>query len=1057
MEECERLVQTWIATKRDEEISGLVAGISSNERTLLRIIKTLGPYLISETGSQREDGVTLLSAVIELCPPAKINRQSTRVLVTFYIERLDDSETIIPSLKGLLSMAQLPTFTATECTEVFHALVANVKMKAQVQSTRYIVFKTLDILFARFRDALKGLGTATVKGYLILAEGEKDPRNLMLAFSIVRVLLIEFNVADHIDDLFDITFCYFPITFKPPPNDPYGITTEDLKEALRSCLSATPFFGPLAIPLFLEKLAASTPHVKRDTLQTLSVCLPIYGPAASRRFATTLWEALKVEILQPIDAETENRALGTTQALIRTIYDGSPDAPEDLVKDICKECVEILKEPEKNQAQHAVKILSALVMTTTTVRLFALKNAVSHLLRLSVQPDEAANRRQILQHLTGLVTATEVHFSTSGVSYADEKSLEEFKDQLLGAFSSGLKSSETRVPALNGLQHMVQIPYLLSTDEVQYIVHQIDELLGPSPDLEDTRGSALNVLAVISKSTPKLIEEITLRSMFSALPDIAPSRDAKVERAAYQSVLKSLLALCSHVDLFETFVIRLFTKLELVCSGVVTIGDTSPTNELEVVAECNAAYAHAILVTIDQVLQKKTSEEHTDLPKYTDRIIARIFALSVDAANRPDSGASIAIHPRLLKVSASILSTLTRCLTAERQAQLLTRLVSSFQSGDFSTITHGAPVPSGSCPGSPLEVCSGVMCGPSLLNRPLTSQPSASATQRSLTVLFAGSAIAIHRNVQIPVPDASLWLQGMVQWTLDLASSELQAEAGMNIIAAVLNKHTDNLVGFMSAGFPAVWAAITSTDRSIDGRRKAVQLWEWMTRALLVRKHPLADEKVDCLFELLDDQIIAWDVAKVIGRLSSDDRVLTKANYAIIKLLYAQRYANRMLLRIIRDCKETKDSPRHAAYLVALASLVQNISQQLYSQSISELMPLFILGLSIPDVDIRISVINTLFMVAKDDSTKRTALAEHAITLVTTLLHNVFPGEMTSTKLRVSALQCLGVLPNAVSYDVLHPHKPTVLRELGKALDDPKREVRRMAVDTRTIWFAIAG
>lgn len=62
--------------------------------------------------------------------------------------------------------------------------------------------------------------------------------------------------------------------------------------------------------------------------------------------------------------ETENRALETTQALIRTIYDGSPDSPEDLVKDICKECIDILKEPEKNQAQHAIKILSALVMTT---------------------------------------------------------------------------------------------------------------------------------------------------------------------------------------------------------------------------------------------------------------------------------------------------------------------------------------------------------------------------------------------------------------------------------------------------------------------------------------------------------------------------------------------------------------------------------------------------------------------------------------------------------------------------------------------------------------------
>jgi len=31
---------------------------------------------------------------------------------------------------------------------------------------------------------------------------------------------------------FDVTFCYFPITFRPPPDDPYGITPEQLKEKL---------------------------------------------------------------------------------------------------------------------------------------------------------------------------------------------------------------------------------------------------------------------------------------------------------------------------------------------------------------------------------------------------------------------------------------------------------------------------------------------------------------------------------------------------------------------------------------------------------------------------------------------------------------------------------------------------------------------------------------------------------------------------------------------------------------------------------------------------------
>lgn len=106
------------------------------------------------------------------------------------------------------------------------------------------------------------MGETFLRGYCRLAEGEKDPRNLKLAFAIDRVLLIEFELPEPppepepvakpseekddamvvdtitppsniVEDLFDITFCYFPINFTPPKDDPYGITSEELQIALR--------------------------------------------------------------------------------------------------------------------------------------------------------------------------------------------------------------------------------------------------------------------------------------------------------------------------------------------------------------------------------------------------------------------------------------------------------------------------------------------------------------------------------------------------------------------------------------------------------------------------------------------------------------------------------------------------------------------------------------------------------------------------------------------------------------------------------------------------------
>ena len=52
-------------------------------------------------------------------------------------------------------------------------------------------------------------------------------------------------------------------------------------------------------------------------------------------------------------------------------------------------------------------------------------------------------------------------------------------------------------------------------------------------------------------------------------------------------------------------------------------------------------------------------------------------------------------------------------------------------------------------------------------------------------------------------------------------------------------------------------------------------------------------------------------------------------------------------------------------------------------------------------------------------------------------------------KVRIAALRYLATLPSIVRYDVLHPQKATVLRELAKALDDPKRAVRVEAVEAR--------
>jgi DNA repair/transcription protein MET18/MMS19 len=91
----------------------------------------------------------------------------------------------------------------------------HVKPKSLVQSVRFIVFSVLDSLVASHREGpcssyaeypraepssvLKVMGKEFLDGYVGLADGEKDPRNLIVAFAIARVILIEFDIRERVE------------------------------------------------------------------------------------------------------------------------------------------------------------------------------------------------------------------------------------------------------------------------------------------------------------------------------------------------------------------------------------------------------------------------------------------------------------------------------------------------------------------------------------------------------------------------------------------------------------------------------------------------------------------------------------------------------------------------------------------------------------------------------------------------------------------------------------------------------------------------------------------
>lgn len=47
------------------------------------------------------------------------------------------------------------------------------------------------------RQALKYMGGETIIGITDVVSGEKDPRNLMIIFSILKVIMMEWDISNH--------------------------------------------------------------------------------------------------------------------------------------------------------------------------------------------------------------------------------------------------------------------------------------------------------------------------------------------------------------------------------------------------------------------------------------------------------------------------------------------------------------------------------------------------------------------------------------------------------------------------------------------------------------------------------------------------------------------------------------------------------------------------------------------------------------------------------------------------------------------------------------------
>ena len=128
-------------------------------------------------------------------------------------------------------------------------------------------------------------------------------------------------------------------------------------------------------------------------------------------------------------------------------------------------------------------------------------------------------------------------------------------------------------------------------------------------------------------------------------------------RDKYRRGLSALSHLCAQSDLFETLVVRLSVRLSFLYAPTTVPEDTEPS----------AAYAHALLSTLADVLARKVESGDIDVPKYVDRLVPRLFNLAAYGvlSDPGTTGSTSVADPRVAHVSARLVNLIVQSLSAQ--------------------------------------------------------------------------------------------------------------------------------------------------------------------------------------------------------------------------------------------------------------------------------------------------------------------------------------------------------------------------------------------------------
>lgn len=273
------------------------------------LIESLEPSLTSNDDKERWKATFLLAEIFGKKEFASdvLTSSVLHLFLIFFCRRCTDFPSITPSLQAISSILRkyhgLLDGKYCDILDIVLTIVKEIHIPSYAQNIRQLAMEILSFIFQHegISKQLTANAMEVVDGVINTMEEEKDPRCLVLALqllakvsktfpevledSITTQLQVDSDYETLAEKLFDNTSCYFPISFSPPPDDPFGITTEDLVEALEAAMCASIPIIKFSIPFFIEQINSEQVSARIYALHGLLNIVQEFGHVVFRQRA----------------------------------------------------------------------------------------------------------------------------------------------------------------------------------------------------------------------------------------------------------------------------------------------------------------------------------------------------------------------------------------------------------------------------------------------------------------------------------------------------------------------------------------------------------------------------------------------------------------------------------------------------------------------------------------------------------------------------------------------------------------------------------------------------